>query len=134
MAVHLTGRSAVAFLLGIPLAIGISVGLPLHSTVWGVAAAAGALALMFVVAALPVKRKTTREDVARSIENFVNGRGGPWDWDDFISCRIADVELDAIRIRCLRIQSEYPGNLGQWCNEHGIDVLRDLAKQLRSKG
>jgi hypothetical protein len=88
---------------------------------------------MFAVAALAIKRKATREDVAKSIENFVNGSGGPWDWDDFISCRIADEELEAIRIKCLRTQSEYPGGATQSCNQQGIDVLRDLARQLRSR-
>jgi len=71
--------------------------------------------------------------VAATIENFVNGSGGPWDWDDFISVRIADEELEAIRIECLRTQFEYPGGPNQWCNEQGLEVLRNLAKQVRSR-
>ena len=78
-------------------------------------------------------RKITREDVATTIENFVSGSGGPWDWDDFISFRIADEELETIRIECLRTQSEYPGGPNQWCNEQGLEVLKHLAKQLRSR-
>ena len=31
---------------------------------------------MFAVAALPIKSKTTREEVAKAIENFVDGTGG----------------------------------------------------------
>ncbi len=78
------------------------------------------------------KSKPTKEDVAATIENFVDGSIGPWDWDDFISVRIADEELEAIRIECLRTQSEYPGAPNQWCNEEGLEVLRSLAKQMRS--
>jgi hypothetical protein len=132
MAVHLTGASAVAFLLGVPLTIGIAFAVLLRSAVWGVVAAIGVLVMMFVVAALPVKRKATKEEVAKSIEYFVNGAGGPWDWDDFISCRIADEELEAIRIKCLRTQLEYPSGAIGWCNEEGIEALRELAKQRRS--
>ena len=74
----------------------------------------------------------TREEIANTIENFVNGSGGPWDWDDFISLRIADEELEGIRIECLRTQSEYPGGPNQWCNKSGLEVLRGLAKRIRS--
>ena len=81
---------------------------------------------------LHFRNKVTREEVAKTIENFVSGSGGPWDWDDFISVRIADEELEAIRIECLRTQSEYPGGPNQWCNERGLEVLRGLAKQIRS--
>jgi hypothetical protein len=79
------------------------------------------------------KSKATKEEVAKTIENFVNGSDGPWDWDDFISVRIADEELEAIRIECLRTQSDYPGDPNHWCNEEGLEVLRSLAKQLRSR-
>ena len=133
MSVHLTGGSAIAFLLGVPLAIGIAGSVLLHSIMWGLVMSVGVLVLMFTVAALPIKHKASREDVAKAIEDFVNGCGGPWDWDDFISCRIADEELEAVRIKCLRTQSEYPSGAIGWCNEQGIEVLRDLAKQLRSK-
>jgi hypothetical protein len=78
-------------------------------------------------------KKATKDEVAKLIENFVNGSGGPWDWDDFISVRVADEELEAIRIECVRTQSEYPGGPNQWCNEQGLEVLRSLAEQLRSR-
>ena len=77
--------------------------------------------------------KASKEGVAKTIENFIDGSGGPWDWDDFISVRIADEELEAIRIECLRTQSDYPGGPNEWCNEEGLDVLRNLARQIRSR-
>ena len=78
------------------------------------------------------RSKVTKEEVAKTIENFVNGGGGPWDWDDFISVQIPDKELEAIRIECLRTQSEHPGGPNQWCSERGLEVLRCLAQQIRS--
>ena len=133
MAIHSKRRWAIAFLFGVPLVFGIIVAILLHSAMWGVTTSISILVLMFAVAALPIERKATREDVAKSIEDFVNGAGGPWDWDDFVSCRIADEELETIRIKCLRIESEYPGGPNRWCNEQGIDVLRGLARQLRGE-
>jgi len=65
-------------------------------------------------------KKPTREDVAESIESFVNGGGGPWDWDNFISCSIADKELEEVRIN-------------RWCDEPGVEALSELARGLRSK-
>lgn len=123
----------MVFLLGIPAATGFVTSILLHSAAWGAVIAMGILVLMFVVAALPIKRKATREDVAKAIEDFVNGAGGPWDWDDFISCRIADEELEEVRIKCLRTQCDYPSGATGWCNEQGLDVLRDLARQLWSR-
>ena len=82
--------------------------------------------------AINSRSKITKEEVAKTIENFVNGDGGPWDWDDFISVQIANEELESIRIACLRTESEHPGGPNQWCNEKGLEVLRNLAKQICS--
>src|SRR5579864_6865180 len=49
------------------------------------------------------------------------------------SVRIADEVLEAIRIECLRTQSDYPGGPNQWLNEEGLKVLRSLAKQIRCR-
>jgi hypothetical protein len=132
MSMHLTGGSAFAFLVGIPAAVGIIAAALLHSALWGLIASMGVLVTMFVVAALPIKSKATKDEVAKAIEDFVNGTGGRWDWDDFISVRIADEELEGIRIQCLRTQSEYPGGPNRWCNDEGLEVLRNLARQIRS--
>lgn len=77
--------------------------------------------------------KRTAEEVATYIENFVNGTGKDWDWDDFISCPIADDELDAIRIKCSQVQDDYPSGGKGWCNEEGVRVMLALAKRLREK-
>lgn len=60
--------------------------------------------LVFIVLTLllkpferPIKRSP--EEVARSLQDFLNGTGGPWDWDDFISIPIADPRLEDLRCR-----------------------------------
>lgn len=32
-----------------------------------------------------------------AIRAFLDGSGGEWDWDDFISCSLVDYRLDRIR-------------------------------------
>src|SRR5437763_12133300 len=41
----------------------------------------------------------TREEVADIIEAFINGTGGPHDWDDFCTFPLDDIALDQIRER-----------------------------------
>ena len=72
----------------------------------------------------------TKAEVATIIEQFLDGSGGRWDWDEFTSCRIADPELDAIRRRCgeLYDYSNYPG---QYCGPEGLSEMRRMVEQLR---
>jgi hypothetical protein len=39
----------------------------------------------------------TQNDVVSCLEDFIGGRGGKWDWDDFCCIPITDPTLDAIR-------------------------------------
>jgi hypothetical protein len=77
--------------------------------------------------------KMTREQVAKTIEDFVNGTGGKWDWDDFTAMRLDDPELDAVRHKCFTVRDQFPPtNPQQYCSEAGMQVLRDLAASLRA--
>ena len=74
------------------------------------------------------------DDVANIIERFIEGKGTEWEWDDFISIRIHDSELDKIRTRCLQLDKEFPSQkTGQYTNEQGIEVLKNYVSYLRSK-
>ena len=73
----------------------------------------------------------TRAEVAIIIEQFLNGTGGPWDWDDFTSIRIDDPELDAIRRRCGELYDE-PNHPGQYCGPDGVAEMRRMIEHLRS--
>lgn len=42
-------------------------------------------------------KKRSPAEVAGFIRDFLEDRGGEWDWDDFTSVPLADPELEAIR-------------------------------------
>jgi hypothetical protein len=63
----------------------------------------------------------TRAEVARIITDFVDGTGGPWDWDDFSSLGINDPELEMIRDIVTDFPVRFPPELdGRYCNEQGF--------------
>jgi hypothetical protein len=77
--------------------------------------------------------KRTREEVAGTIEGFINSTGRQWDWDGFTSIRLDDPELEAIRQRCVSIPVEFPpSQKTAYCSDAGIQVMRNLVQALRS--
>jgi len=58
-----------------------------------------ALPLAFTTSIWPGKKSVDRTpaEVIGFIEDFIEGTGGEWDWDEFTSCRITDPRLDEIR-------------------------------------
>jgi hypothetical protein len=78
--------------------------------------------------------KRTPEEVAKTIEGFVNGTGRQWDWDGFISIRLDDPELEAIRQRCIAIRDEFPPSDPRgYCSEAGLEVMRQILRDLRAR-
>ena len=49
----------------------------------------------------PMKRSP--DEVACYLRDFLNGTGGTWDWDDFISVPIADPRLEDLRYRAANL-------------------------------
>ncbi|UIJ44828.1 hypothetical protein LZK98_17495 [Sphingomonas cannabina] len=66
-----------------------------------------ALKLVLIPFERPVKR--TPDEVARYLRDFLNGTGGPWDWDDFISIPIADPRLEDLRRRAANLDLPMAG-------------------------
>jgi len=78
--------------------------------------------------------KRTREEVADTIDGFINGTGRQWDWDGFTSIRIDNPELEAIRKKCVALPVEYPSStVKEYCSEAGIQVMRNLIQELRTQ-
>jgi len=50
----------------------------------------------------------SRDEVAKYIEDFVQGRGDARDWDEFTSVHIRDPYLDRIRRDCIDATSNTP--------------------------
>jgi len=79
----------------------------------------------------PVQR--TKPEVASIIEQFLDGTGGKWDWDDFCSFSIADPYLNSVRIRCAELDVAYPPTgKGHYCSRAGFEVMRELVAELRA--
>ena len=65
----------------------------------------------------------TPEDVVACLSNFLENRGDPYDWDDFISVDIADPALEAIRAAA--------ANIDLPVNADGESRVRDLLTEAR---
>jgi len=93
-------RTVIATLLKIILAI---VAIPL----------AAIAALIF-----RSRAKLYAPDVASYLRNFIDGKGGAYDWDDFTSVPIADKQLEDIRCKAAAVDLPV--------TEQGFTTLRVL--------
>ena len=74
------------------------------------------------------------EEVANTIEGFVNNTGDQWAWDGFISLRLNDPELEAIRQKCVSIRDEFPpSDPRAYCSEAGLEKMRQIVQDLRAR-
>ena len=80
-------------------------------------------------------RTLTNKQVAQILEDFIEGKGGPYSWDGFTQGRpLEDDALERIRIRCAGLSEEFPSEDGKaYCNEKGLQVIRDYVVQLRNR-
>ena len=80
-----------------------------------------------------IGKRLGRQDVAHILEEFLEGRGGPWDWDDFISVgKVADERLKQIQRHVNLLSEECPPETpGEYCSEQGREVIRRFIAELR---
>lgn len=71
--------------------------------------------------------KVTKEQVVLEIDKFLAGEGGGYDWDDFCSIRIEDLELNNVRILCADLPIAYPR-----CPAASTVPMKDLTSCSRS--
>ncbi|HEY2168427.1 MAG TPA: hypothetical protein VGJ30_02290 [Candidatus Angelobacter sp.] len=79
-------------------------------------------------------RELSNQEVAQILEDFLDGKGSQWAWDDFtLGMSFEDKHLEEIRIRGMGLSQEFPpSNPNEYCNEQGRKVIRDYATQLRA--
>jgi hypothetical protein len=76
--------------------------------------------------------RNDREEVAQTIERFINGAGDPWEWDDFISVGWSDLLIEEVRKECAELSKTFPGTKEtEYCSEEGMRILAKLAERLR---
>jgi hypothetical protein len=78
--------------------------------------------------------KRTPQEVANTIEGFVNGTDNQWAWDGFTSIRLDDPELEAIRKKIVALPVEYPPeNPRDYCSEAGKEKMLEMVRDLRAR-
>jgi hypothetical protein len=78
--------------------------------------------------------KRTPEEVASTIEGFVNGTGKQWDWDGFTSIRLDDPDLEAMRQKIVSLPVEFPpSNPRDYSSEAGMEQMRQMLQDLRAR-
>ena len=77
----------------------------------------------------------TAQEVAETLEAFIEDRGGQWDWDNYMSATFfADPFLREIQTRMIHLSEEFPTEKGGgFCNSDGICVIRIYIKVLRER-
>ena len=75
------------------------------------------------------------EEVAVTLEDFIDGGGSPWDWDVCtLGVSFEDPCLRNIQIRTANLGSQFPPlQKGHYCGPEGIEVIRCYISDLRAK-
>src|ERR1700685_3765822 len=79
--------------------LGVIAACILRSAVWILVSPIAIAAVLFGIAALPIKRKITPQQWANDLEKHLVGTEGPHDWDDATSVTLADERLERLRSR-----------------------------------
>ena len=80
-----------------------------------------------------MEEQLDRFEVAKILENFLEGSGTSWEWDDFtLGTSLKDRALEAIRVRCAGLSKEFPPTSpGHYCSDEGLKVIRSYISDLR---
>jgi hypothetical protein len=70
-----------------------------------------------------------RQYVIKSIRDFLDGTGGEWDWDDFISFPTGFPDLEAVQNFCAGLSGSHPHSVW-YCNEEGFNLMRRKLEDL----
>jgi hypothetical protein len=84
-------------------------------------------AALFVVAALPIRRKVTPEEFANELQHHLDGTDKDGDWDRTTSVKISDPLLDGVRQSVI-------GRFDSLANLEDREELRQVIEGLRRGG
>lgn len=71
------------------------------------------------------------EEAIATIRDFLDGRGNPWAWDDFLSVPPSDPEVVRLQGFCRKLAYDYPPQEStEFCSSAGMDRLRAEVDQL----
>lgn len=74
-------------------------------------------------------------EVADTLEAFLDGTGGQWDWDNYISATFFDDPyLQEVQRRMIYLSDEFPAQKGQgYCSPEGLTVIERYVVDLRHR-
>lgn len=71
------------------------------------------------------------QDAINTVNEFLNGTGSMWAWDDFLSVPPRDPQVTALQGFCRQLRSDYPPlSPREYCNEAGKAHLRSYVEEL----
>jgi hypothetical protein len=72
------------------------------------------------------------DQIIKTISDFIEDKGGAWDWDDFTTIPLRTPELEKIRKECFDVHWTYPSkDKRSYCSPEGVEVLKKLLSQLK---
>jgi hypothetical protein len=82
-----------------------------------------------------MKREARVQEIAQILEDFLDGKGNDFDWDDFTQgTPLRDQRLESIRVGCAGLTQEFPPEKpSEYCNAKGREVIRGYIEQLRKE-
>ena len=73
-----------------------------------------------------------KENTCKVLEEFLEGAGEEWDFDDWISIPSKFDEIEKIKSRVWEIAKGYPDKIdGGFCNEIGTAKIREIIASLK---
>jgi hypothetical protein len=90
-------------------------------------------AVVFATRVLRFGHRMSRKSAAMILEDIVAGKGGPYDFDTFLSVTQDDPEVESTRQRCLQLMAlEFPNadSSGQM-SIASLQEITEMARRLR---
>jgi len=77
----------------------------------------------------------TPKQIADTIDEFLDGKGGPYDWHDFVTHHsYKNPKLEDIRKECVEIGKKFPtDDKKSWCSEQGKNELLRISERIRDE-
>ena len=78
-----------------------------------------------------LKANSSRQDVAKSLQDIVEGQD--YVWSDFTDIPIRNAELDQIRLRVLALETSHPPtDPHSYLSPEGLQIVQSIIQELRS--
>ena len=98
---------------------------------WLVAIAVAILLGAYIKRRVDAVPDPSREDIAKTITEFIEGTGGEYDWDNFTTYPLKDPNLEKIRRDCDEVCVRFPPRTKtEWCSDAGRDELLRIRDRL----